>query len=158
MSEYVRHLREAVGPRLLLMPAVVTLPRDDDERLLLVRHSDTKLWGCIGGAVDPGEAPSAAAVRECREETGLELELGCILGAVGGPGYEVTYGNGDRVGYVATVYDARVVSGDLRPDGEEVDQAEWFSRDEIDRLELGSFCSQLFAELRIGHRDAVGPA
>ncbi len=157
MSEYVRLLREVIGPRLLLMPAVVVLPRDDADRLLLVRHADTKLWGCVGGAVDPGESPAAAAVRECREETGLDVELGPLVGAVGGTGYEVIYGTGDRVAYVATVYDARVVSGELRPDDDEVDRAAWFSLPAIAGLELGSFCTQLFADLGVAGAGAARP-
>jgi len=32
------------------------------------------LWEFPGGKIQPGETPEAAAVRECREETGLSVE------------------------------------------------------------------------------------
>jgi 8-oxo-dGTP pyrophosphatase MutT (NUDIX family) len=43
--------------------------------VVLHRHKRLGLWLQPGGHVDPGERPDAAAVREAREETGLDLEL-----------------------------------------------------------------------------------
>ena len=43
---------------------------DDDERVLLMRERADGLWSLPGGWADPGEAPSAAVVREIVEETG----------------------------------------------------------------------------------------
>ena len=149
MSPYVRALRDAVGDQLILLPAAVVLPRDEEDRLLLVRHADTGLWGLVGGAVEPGESPAMAARRECEEETGLQIELGPIVAAVGGERFEVTYGNGDRVAYVATVFEARVVCGDLRPDGVEVDAAEWFTVPRLGTSTLNPFCVNLLSDLGI---------
>lgn len=47
---------------------------DEDERILLVRHTYTGGWHMPGGGVDPGETAAEAALREVREETGLTLE------------------------------------------------------------------------------------
>lgn len=48
---------------------------DDGGRILLVERADDGTWGLPAGYVDPGESPAAAAVRETREETGLDVEV-----------------------------------------------------------------------------------
>ena len=105
ISPFVRGLREKVGPGLLLLPSTTVLPRDDDGRLLLVRLRDSGHWATIGGAVEPDESPKECAVREAREEAGVEIALGPVLGVFGGPEYRVTYPNGDETAYVVTVFD-----------------------------------------------------
>ncbi|MCP4436724.1 MAG: NUDIX domain-containing protein [Actinomycetia bacterium] len=49
--------------------------RRDDGSVLLVRHSYNRRWGTVGGLAKPGEAPEVCAVREAREESGLEVIL-----------------------------------------------------------------------------------
>jgi ADP-ribose pyrophosphatase YjhB (NUDIX family) len=54
---------------------------DDEGRVLLVlQNYGQRLWGIPGGAMEPGESPQEAAVREAREETGLEVELAHLVG------------------------------------------------------------------------------
>jgi len=56
-------------------PCVVLIPVLDDGRVVLIRqyrHSVKRvLWEFPAGSIDPGEAPEAAAMRECEEETSL---------------------------------------------------------------------------------------
>src|SRR4051812_47287447 len=56
-------------------PCVVLIPVMDDGRIVLIRqyrHSVKRvLWELPAGSIDPGEAPEAAALRECEEETKL---------------------------------------------------------------------------------------
>ncbi|MBJ7594079.1 MAG: NUDIX domain-containing protein [Candidatus Dormibacteraeota bacterium] len=149
MSSYVQRLRDALGSDLLLLPAVVVLPRDPLQRLLLVRHVDTGSWAFLGGGVEPGETPELAGVREVAEEIGLEVELGRLLTVVGGQRFEVTYQNGDRVAYMAAVYEAQVVGGDLQPDGTEVSEAQWFGQEQLTALDLTRFARNLAEDLRL---------
>lgn len=61
--------------------AVVVVARDD--RVLMVRRANQPgygLWSVPGGYVDRGEVVEAAAAREVREETGLEVAIGGLLG------------------------------------------------------------------------------
>jgi 8-oxo-dGTP pyrophosphatase MutT (NUDIX family) len=135
MSDYVRGLRAKVGHDLLLMPSVAARIRDDDGRFLLVRHVEGR-WQLPGGAIDPGERPEDALARECREEASVDVDVEAIVGAFGGPDYWVTYENGDKAAFVTLVYDARVVRGELRPGDDEIQEIGWFTRDEIDELEM----------------------
>jgi 8-oxo-dGTP pyrophosphatase MutT (NUDIX family) len=135
MSEYVRALREKVGNDFLLMPAVAGILRDDRGRILLVQHVEGR-WQIPGGAIDPGERPLDALVRECREEAAIEVRPGPILGTFGGPEYRTTYANGDEVGYVTTVYELELVGGTPEADGDETRAVGWFAPRELDGLDL----------------------
>src|SRR5436853_3690894 len=107
MSDYVRALREKVGHDFLFLPSAAALIRDEDGRVLLVQHVEGH-WQVPGGAIDPGERPEDAARREVREEVGVEIETTGIAGVFGGPEYAITYENGDRAGWVVTVFAARL--------------------------------------------------
>ena len=108
-----------VDPKL----AVVALVEDEAGRLLYVqRDHEPQLgaWAWPSGFVDAGEDVRAAARREVREETGLEVELGELLG--------VWSGGGDPV--VLLVWRARPVGGRLQP-GPEALEAAWRSPSEL---------------------------
>jgi ADP-ribose pyrophosphatase YjhB (NUDIX family) len=147
ISPHVRRLRQLVGNELLVLPSAAVLPSDEAGRILLVRIIDTGNWATIGGAVEPDESPSEAALREAEEEAGVALRLGPLLGVVGGPDYRMTYPNGDQVSYVVTVFDASVVGGLPRPDGDETSAVGWWRPDELPLDEMGPLTRALLREV-----------
>ena len=60
---------------------VRVLVLDDEQRLLLVRqrHDDKDIWMAPGGNIEEGENAADAAVREVKEETGLDIEIKGLL-------------------------------------------------------------------------------
>jgi ADP-ribose pyrophosphatase YjhB (NUDIX family) len=144
ISPHIARLRAFVGHELLLLPSVAVLPVDEAGRVLLAwqaGHIDG--WGIVGGAVEPGESPAEAAIREAREEIGVEIRLGRLLDVLGGPDYEVTYPNGDRVAYVSTVYEAGVAAGVPAPADGELSDVAWFTREELRTVPLNRFARAL---------------
>lgn len=141
MSEYVAGLRGRVGNELLLLPSAAACVFDQDGRVLLVRHVDNGMWAPPGGGVDPDEAPADAAVREVREELGLEVAVHGIIGAYGGPKCRFTYPNGDEVSYVIIAYAGTADGGELAPDRVEIDRARYVAAAELSRLPLSPWVS-----------------
>ena len=128
------------------MPSVAVMVRDDAGRLLLVRDRATGLWQTVGGAMDPGEEPAEAAMREAFEETGLVIEPVRILGVHAGPLFRLTYPNADVVDYVGISFAARVVGGTERPCHDEVDRLGWFAEADAMALPAAPHTRLLIAE------------
>ncbi len=151
ISPYVAALRELVGHRQLLLPSVSVLIWDDAGRLLMVANAETDLWQTVGGSVEPLEHPSESAVREAREETGLEVELGALRGIAGGPVFQHTYPNGDEVAFVSTVYDASPIGGELLADGDgdEVSAARYWRLDELVEADMTDFTRELLTQVGV---------
>ncbi|MCP2015691.1 mutator protein MutT [Deinococcus sp. HSC-46F16] len=61
--------------------AAVLLINERGEVLLVRQAYGRQFWGLPGGIVDPGETPLGAAVREAREEVGVEVALEGVVGA-----------------------------------------------------------------------------
>ncbi|WP_395139906.1 NUDIX hydrolase [Armatimonas sp.] len=53
---------------------------DSENRVLLQKREDFRLWSLPGGKIEPGETPEVAAVRELQEETGFTVSLTRCVG------------------------------------------------------------------------------
>jgi 8-oxo-dGTP pyrophosphatase MutT (NUDIX family) len=136
ISDYLRDVRRVVGTRLLLLPGVAALVRDDKGRVLFIRRADDGRWGLPAGGIEPGESPARAVAREVQEETGLTVCPTRVAGVFGGPGFRHRYENGDEVEWTVIVFACAVIGGALAPlDGEAL-ELRYFAPNEIPELQL----------------------
>jgi 8-oxo-dGTP pyrophosphatase MutT (NUDIX family) len=136
ISTYLRELRALVGPRLLLQPGVAAIVRDASERVLFMHRADDGRWGLPAGAIDPGESPVDAIVREVREETGLVVRPTRIAGVFGGLGFRHRYPNADEVEWTVAVFECEVVGGTLAPQDGEALELRYFAAEDAPTLQL----------------------
>lgn len=70
---------------LLTVDLVIELADDDGRIVLIERNNEPFGWALPGGFVDIGETVEQAAVREAKEETGLDVMLVQLLGVYSDP-------------------------------------------------------------------------
>lgn len=101
-----------------------------DERFLACQRPAHKarglLWEFAGGKVEPGETKEQALIRECKEELGVELEVGQVF-------LQVTHAYPDLTVHL-TLFQAKIVSGTLQK--LEHEDLRWITVDEIDQYDF----------------------
>lgn len=106
-------------------PAVIMAVTDDDDRLLLGRGArwPANRFSTLAGFVEPGETLEDAVRREVLEESGVVVE-------------DVTYLGGQPWPFPASLMlgcSARAVRTEVTVDGDEIVEARWFTRADIDQ-------------------------
>lgn len=108
---WFRHAKFMVG--------VTGIVRDPDGNVLLLKHRlwpEHRPWGLPTGYANKGERFEDTIVREVREETGLDVEVGRLAHLKSG--YQLR---------VEVAYEARVTGGTLNVDSLEILEARWFT-------------------------------
>jgi mutator protein MutT len=111
------------------VPCVGAVIRDEEGRLLLVRRARPPAagtWSLPGGRVEPGEDDAAAVAREVREETGLDVAVGGLVGTV-------ERSVAADIVYVINDYACQVVAGNLRA-GDDAREVRWCTPAEVRAL------------------------
>lgn len=104
-----------------------------DDKLLVMYRKTTREYYCLpGGHLDPGETSEQAAIRELKEETTLDVELGELFLELENQGRKETY-------FIAKSFSGTpVLSGEEaernRPNN--VYKIEWINIDQIPHLEI----------------------
>jgi len=109
-----------------IAPAVITLITNDEGKILLAHNKKFApgIYSLIAGFVEPGENLETAAARETLEEVGIEIgDIRYIASQPWPFPHSLMAG-----------FSARRVSGVLKPDGVEIEDAQWFSRDSLPTL------------------------
>ncbi len=134
-----RRRRECLGfVSTRVIPCVGAIIKDHAGRLLLIKrgHDPGKgRWSIPGGRIEDGESDAEALVREVREETGLIVTAGPLIGAVRRPGGAGPDGAAPTTELLIRDYAATVTGGGLRA-GDDADEAAWAGPGELAALPL----------------------
>lgn len=98
---------------------------EQDGRVLMIKRAMSPArgsWCFPGGFIEIGETPQQAAIRECKEESGYDIE---ITGLVDVYYYEDYRGSG-----VLIMYKGRVIGGQANP-GDDAKDVQFFGQDEL---------------------------
>ncbi|MEU7841234.1 NUDIX domain-containing protein [Micromonospora sp. NPDC049114] len=132
----IEHFDNPKAPRPnRIVVAVTVFVQDGQGRVLLIQRTDNGLWALPGGAQDFGEYIAETAVRETREETGIEVEVTEIVGIYSDPRHVVEYSDGEVRQQFSICFRAQYLSGDPTTSNES-SSVVWVARDHLDRLPM----------------------
>ena len=96
---------------------------NSEGKVLVTQHSQNHHWSFPKGLIDPGQTTEEAAIREVKEEGGVEAE---IIDKIGYNKYVYTY-EGEKIFKVVTYFLMKYLSGDPKDHDWEVSEANWYT-------------------------------
>ena len=109
---------------------------DHENRVLLIRRADNGFWALPGGCQNVDETPEECAIRECLEESGLEVRVRHLIGVWSSLRYEyVNYPWKDNT-FTHLVFSAELVGGTAQTSSETTEVG-WFRESELPPLSDG---------------------
>jgi ADP-ribose pyrophosphatase YjhB (NUDIX family) len=124
--DYIRELRQLVGTRPVIMVGAAVLLLNQENQLLMIRRMDNNCWGIPGGAMELGENIEDTAMRETKEEIGIEVENLELFGVYSGSELYFKYPDGNEVYNVSIVYFAHTFQGKILLDAAEHSEYKFF--------------------------------
>jgi ADP-ribose pyrophosphatase YjhB (NUDIX family) len=119
-----------------LVPSVNVVVTNSDGDVLLIRRSDNQNWAVPGGGIDLGESMVSAAVRETKEETGIEREVTGLVGIYTDPKHVILYTSSGEVRQEFSILlTARATSG-VPTRSDESSEVQWVPRVSLDRYSM----------------------
>lgn len=118
----IEHYNDPEAPKAnSLIPAASAVVTNERGEILLQRRSDNDLWSIPGGAMEPGETIRQTAIREVREETGIEVETKRLVGIYSDPNHVVEYSDGEVRQQFSVCFACEPVGGELSTSDESLE-------------------------------------
>lgn len=130
--DYIRMIREKVGHECIFLNFAGGVVLNDQNQVLLQRRSDKNAWGFPGGALELGESAAEAALREIKEETGLDAAIEYLQGIY--TKYMESYPNGDKAQCICFFFVCRITGGKLDDRNDETLELKFFDASELPPL------------------------
>jgi len=116
-------------------PSASVIVRNSRGDLLLLLRPDSGRWTIPTGGLKKGETLTECAVRECREETGLEIEIVGLVGVFSDPRHVIAYADGEVRQPVNTCFTGRQIGGHLTTTGE-ASEITWVPPERLDEFDI----------------------
>ena len=130
--DYVKYIRKKVGHDSINLTGVNVLIINENNQILLQKRGTFPYkWGLIGGITELGESLEDTAVREAKEETGLDINELTILGTTSGEDCFIEFPHGDKAFFITIGYVCKNYSGELSIDNFETKDLCFFSYNEL---------------------------
>ena len=132
MSRRIDYYDDPSAPKAnSLVPSVNVVVVNDASEVLMIRRSDNDNWAVPGGAIDLGESMTQAAIRETREETGVECQITGIVGIYTDPKHVILYtSNGEARQEFSILLTALATGGQPTPSSES-SEVRWVPRGDL---------------------------
>jgi ADP-ribose pyrophosphatase YjhB (NUDIX family) len=145
VQEWMESVGEGVPGYVTPKVAIGAIVGNDDGDILLVRRPDSGVWLYPTGWADVGYSPSEVAIKEVREETGIECEPVQLLGVVDGQRMGFS-----RFGMYMLLFHCRYTGGALEGHPLETSGVGWFSEFQLPDPTAGAqwWGSMAFAAIR----------
>lgn len=112
-----------------LVPSVNVVVENDKGEILMIRRTDNDNWALPGGAIDLGESITQAAIRETKEETGIDIEVTGLVGIYSDPKHVIHYTRNNEVRQEFSVVVSAVFRGGSLAISGESSEVEWVSEE-----------------------------
>jgi len=109
---------------------------NEKSEVLLIQRADNGLWALPGGCHDLGETPKECAERECREESGYEVEVTDLLGVYSSNRYEYVSYPWKENEFCHLLFQAKLIGGRAQTSKESV-KVEWFAESRLPQFSDG---------------------
>ena len=119
-----------------LVPSANVVVVNDAGQILMIHRTDNDNWALPGGAMDLGESLVETAVRETKEETGIDCEVTGLVGIYTDPKHVILYtSDGEARQEFSVVFLARPVGGEPTTSSETRDVV-WVEREAVGELRM----------------------
>ncbi|GAB1643843.1 NUDIX hydrolase [Krasilnikovia sp. MM14-A1259] len=118
-----------------IVVAVTAFVLDRQDRVLLIRRTDNGLWALPGGAQEFGEYIADAAVRETKEESGIDIEVDGLIGIYTNPNHVVAYSDGEVRQQFSICFRGHYLGGTPQP-SDESSEVRWVPRSDLDSVPI----------------------